>query len=234
MMAILDNERGFTLIELLVAMAMSGIVMAAVYVTYLSQQRSYVAQQEVAAMQQKLRTAIYFMTRHLQEAGCNPLNATTNAPGIITANVGDMRFTADLRGSAFGTQPDGDTGDPYEDITYSLVTSNGVQSLCVTTPSMNNNQPEPVIQGVDALDFVYLDENGNVLNDDGNGNVTTSIADIRSVEVTLVVRSEREDMGYVDDRSYLNNQGDVILPPQNDHFRRRSSTVQIRCRNLGL
>lgn len=218
--------------ELLVAIAISGIVMAAIYATYRSQQASYVAQEEVAAMQQKLRAAMYHMTRQLREAGCDP-TGYANA-GIITANVDLIRFSCDVRGDTFGTRPDGHTDDPYEDVTYSLVTSDGLQSLCVTTPGVNNNQPEPVARGVDALDFVYLNENGNVLNDDGNGNVTTSIPSIRSVEVTLVVRADREDPDYINDNAYRNKQGDVILPAQNDHFRRRSRTVQIKCRNLGL
>jgi len=229
-----NNNRGFTLIELLLAMAISGVVMTAIYSTYLSQQKSYIVQEEVAAVQQKLRGAMYYMTRQIQEAGCNPSCNQTNPPGIITANVNEIRFTADVRGVTSGSSPDGDTNDPFEDITYSLVTSGDTQSLCVTTPAVNSNQPEPIAENTDALDFVYLDQNGTVLDDDGSGNVTTmaSIGKIRSVEVTLVVRAEKEDKDYVNDIAYENQRGNEILPAQNDHYRRRCTKIQIKCRNL--
>lgn len=227
-----SNNRGFTLIELLIAIAISGIVMTAIYATYQSQQNSYLVQEEIAAMQQNLRASMHFMIHQIRETGCDP-SKNANA-GIITANFNTIRFTEDVRDNddTDGIIPDGDTSDPYEDITYSLVTSGGVQSLCVTTPAIANNNPVPMAEYVEALDFVYLDQNGNVLNDDGNGNVTTSIDDIRSVEVTLVVRAEREDPDYVNNTAFENQQGDVILPEQNDHYRRIRSTVRIKCRNL--
>ena len=125
---------------------------------------------------------------------------------------------------------------PYENVTYSLYTDNGIQNLGLITritPADPTNQPVTVIENVDALNFVYLDQNGNRL-DDGGGNVTTNRANIRSVEVSIVVRASREDPAYTDNNAYSNQQGDVILAAQNDHFRRRLQTMRIACRNLGL
>jgi type IV pilus assembly protein PilW len=217
------SNHGFTLTELLVAMAISGIVISAVYATYHSQQKAYIIQEEVAAMQQKLRAAMYYMTQQIQQAGCNPEGMTKNRPRIITADVDEIRFTSDIRDTDPGTLPDGTTDDPYEDVTYSLYTSEGSQRLGVKSTATATNQP--VVEYVDALNFVYLGENGNP---------TTTLDDILSVEVTLVVRAEREDRDYVNTNAYTNKQGDVVLPAQNDHFRRRAATVQIKCRNLGL
>jgi prepilin-type N-terminal cleavage/methylation domain-containing protein len=59
---------GFTLIELLVAMALAMVIMAGIYRTFMSQQESYVVQDQVAAMQQNLRGAMYVITRDLQMA----------------------------------------------------------------------------------------------------------------------------------------------------------------------
>jgi prepilin-type N-terminal cleavage/methylation domain-containing protein len=59
---------GFTLIELLVAMALGLVIMAGIYRVFISQQDSYIVQDQVAAMQQNLRGAMYIITRDLQMA----------------------------------------------------------------------------------------------------------------------------------------------------------------------
>jgi len=227
LMTLRRNNKGFTLTELLVAMAISGIVTTAIYATYQSQQKAYIVQEEVAAMQQKIRAAMFYMTRQIQEAGCNPNSIKVNPPRIINANLDEIEFTADVRGDTLGSSPlddtSPDTDAPYEHVTYSLYTSEGIQKLGVRSQADATNQP--VVEHVDALNFVYLG---------ANGNPTTTLNLIRSVEVTLVVRAEREDRDYVNTNAYMNKQGDVVLPAQNDHFRRRAATVQIKCRNLGL
>jgi type IV pilus assembly protein PilW len=60
---------GFTLVELLVAMVISLVVMGAIYGTFKSQQDSFVIQDQVTAMQQNLRSAMYTMSRDIQMAG---------------------------------------------------------------------------------------------------------------------------------------------------------------------
>ncbi len=231
-MIAIRKENGFTLTELMVAILVSALVMTGIYAAYQSQQGSYVAQEEVAAMQQDLRTAIFYMSNQIREAGCNPSGTDTNKPGIVTANVDEIHFTSDLRGNGYGSDPDGTTNGPYENVTYSLYTSDGIQKLGVQSTA--NATRQPVIENVDALDFVYLDQNGNQLDDDGNLNVTSSIPKIRAVEVTIVVRASRKDLDYTDKTVYRNLQGDVVLSAQNDHYRRRSISMRIGCRNLGL
>ena len=66
------KQQGFTLTELLVVMAMTGIVMAAVYSTYKSQQDSYIVQEQVVEMQQNLRAALFLLGKDLMAAGFNP------------------------------------------------------------------------------------------------------------------------------------------------------------------
>ncbi len=63
------RNQGFTLIELLVAMVISLVVMGAIYGTFKSQQDSFVIQDQVTAMQQNLRAAMYTMSRDIQMAG---------------------------------------------------------------------------------------------------------------------------------------------------------------------
>jgi prepilin-type N-terminal cleavage/methylation domain-containing protein len=67
-MRVKENS-GFTLIELLVAIVIGLILMAGVYRTFRTQQDTYIVQDQVAAMQQNLRGAMYMITRDLQMAG---------------------------------------------------------------------------------------------------------------------------------------------------------------------
>jgi prepilin-type N-terminal cleavage/methylation domain-containing protein len=63
------NNEGFTLVELLVAIVLAVVIMAGIFRTFKSQQDAYVIQDQVAAMQQNLRGAMYLITRDLQMAG---------------------------------------------------------------------------------------------------------------------------------------------------------------------
>lgn len=63
------RNRGFTLVELLVATVISLVVIGAIYGTFKSQEDSFVIQDQVTAMQQNLRAAMYTMSRDIQMAG---------------------------------------------------------------------------------------------------------------------------------------------------------------------
>ena len=65
-------ESGFTLMELMIAMAISVVVMAAIYEVYLSQQKAYTTQQMVIEMQQNARAAMSLMKREIRMAGYKP------------------------------------------------------------------------------------------------------------------------------------------------------------------
>ncbi len=221
-------------------MAIAGIVMGSIYSIYYSQQKSYIAQEQAVAMQQNLRAAMFYMTREIRMAGCDP---TDNAgAGIQTANTNSIRFTLDITGGESDGKDndndgsvdeadenkfsDGFCDDTNEDITYSLYTADGIQKLGRKSPSTANNQP--VAENIDALDFVYLD---------ANGATTATLANIRSVKITLVARTGREDPGYTNNEQFYNQNPDgqeLIYTALNDSFRRRRLTTTIKCRNLGL
>ncbi len=63
------NRKGITLIELLVALSVSGILVAGVYKTFISQQHTFTVQEQVVDMQQNVRLSITQMTRELRMAG---------------------------------------------------------------------------------------------------------------------------------------------------------------------
>jgi type IV pilus assembly protein PilW len=212
------SSRGFTITELLVAMAISSVVMASIYSSFYSQQKSAVLQNEVAAMQQNLRSAMYFMEREIRMAGYNP----SGEPGVgiqagFAANT--LRFTMDLN-------EDDNTDDPDEDITYSLFDSDGdgINDQLLRN-DVNGSGSLPIANNIEALDFVYLDE-GSV--------VTATQSEIRSVQITVVARADRSDLGYVNADSFTNQQGAAIAINSGDDRRRRILKAQVKCRNLGL
>lgn len=87
-----NNGKGFTLIELLVAVMLSGMVVTAMYSLYVSQNKSYTVQDQVAEMQQNARVAMDKIVRDLRMAGFGKPAASVNGfSDAITAgnNVND-------------------------------------------------------------------------------------------------------------------------------------------------
>jgi type IV pilus assembly protein PilW len=205
-MNVLRNRKGFTLLELLIAMALSVILMAAVYSTYYSQQKSYLVQEQLAAMQQNLRAAMFYMERDIRMAGYDPTRKA--GVGITTADDDSISFTEDT---------DGDATPPFQSVTY-ILNDNDADG----DDDLERNG-DLIAENIEVLNFVYLDKDSNDLADDGLGNVkdAANIAKIRSVQVTVAARTGIEDPTYTD-------------PAQGDHYRRKALSSNIKCRNLGL
>lgn len=216
------SNQGFTLLELVVGMAVSLLAMGAIYSTFLSQHKSYLVQDQTAAMQQNLRAAMFYMQREIRMAGLDPLG-TANT-GIITANASSISFTEDIGGSTVGTPPDG-TLQTSETITYSLSGGNLVRNV--------GGGNQVVAQNIHALDFVYLTgASPPVVLNPGGGNVPAgSENQIRSVEITVVARTDRGLLPSIDNNTYLNQRGTTILAPPGDNLSRRRLTTVIKCRN---
>jgi prepilin-type N-terminal cleavage/methylation domain-containing protein len=66
---VLKGKNGVTLIELLIALALSSILTAALYRAFIGQQKTYTVQDQVAEMQQNVRTVIGQMTKEIRMAG---------------------------------------------------------------------------------------------------------------------------------------------------------------------
>lgn len=254
------KSSGFTLVELLVAMAMSSIVLGIIYATYQAQLKSQVTQQQVVEMQQNARAAIYAMEREIRLAGYDPTES--GVPQITSAQIGSITFTMDIHNGIDDDADtavdefdergrpnvDGDVNDNLEQIIYRL--SNDADNDGIAD-GLNCNlqrqhwdgaamQSADISQNIDALNFVYLNQNGVDLIDYGLTPPSVPVgqlSNIRSVQITTVARAG-ENARYAlpnnetDDKNYTNQQGAVILPAQNDRFRRIVLSSEILCRNL--
>jgi len=218
------SNHGFTVTELLVAVAISSIAATGIYSTFYSQQKSYVTQDQIAFMQQNLRGGMDLMEREIRMAGFDPAGGAK--AGIVTAQANSIRITKDTTDNAGTGGADGDVGDAEEDITYALFDADGDGVNDLVRYDAKNPGNQMVAEDIDALNFVYLDKDGNP---------TAKLSDIRSVQISLVARAHRMDPGYTNSTIYKNERGDTILaPPPGDHYRRSILRTEVKCRNLGL
>ena len=116
MNAIFKKDKGITLIELMVALVIGGFLLAATYRTFISQQKTFVVQEQVVDMQQNVRAAINRMMTELRMSGFgnvsmvlpvtfttgtfnNVLNLNTPAAGaltIVSASGGTSTLTGEV------------------------------------------------------------------------------------------------------------------------------------------
>jgi len=219
------SNHGFTLVELLVTLLVSGVVLAGISSTFYSQHTFYINQEQMVSMQQNLRTAMYIMEREIRMAGHDP-NGDSGS-GILAANSSSIRIAQDLIDDV-GTEdnPDGDVNDPGEDITYSLQDGDGDGDTDLVRNDHNGAGFQMIAENIDALNFVYLNQNHEV---------TTQPADMRSIQISVVARTGHPSRGYVNKTVYQNQRGQTIfIPLSGDQHRRRLLTAEVKCRNLGL
>ncbi len=220
---------GFTLLELMIALALGSIIITQVYLAYVTQKKSSITQERVAEMQQNLRATMYHLVHNLRMAGYNPSGGASCA-GFSQAAVGSMDFSMDLNGN-------GNCSDSGERIQFAF--SGGVDanndgipdggtpaSLGMQTNGTGGYQP--IGENIESFEFHYLDKDGNA---------TTTLSDIRSVQISLLAIVGRPDRDYTNKISYDPASGvntSWKRASSIDNFRRRLLITTVSCRNMGL
>lgn len=200
-------KNGFTIVELMIALLIGGVVLGGVVSAFLSQHKSYLVQDDNVFMQENMRSAVEIMTRDLRMIGYDPDGL---GAGITAAAANSITFTK------------GDDAGGLETIIYSLYDAYGDNDSDLGR-NINGSGQRPVAENIEVFNLVYLDESGAV---------TAALADIRTIQFALVVRAETQDPQYVNNIGYANLQGQTILPPPGDNFRRRLYRSSVVCRNL--
>jgi len=231
MKSVFLSEKGVTLLELMIAIAIAGILSAAVFTVYEAQVRTHIAQEVTLELQQDIRSALLFMTREIRTAGSDPLDDA--GAGIEVANADEFHFTRDIVGDIDTGQYDGKLDDDIENVRYFINADNMLQREIGDA-----GDSVTLLNNVDALNFVYLEtiEPGvNSLND-GLANVAADNFDrIRYVQLTIVAHSGQSDRGllrrYRDTGSY-ENQWEEEIYKADDTSRRMRMTTTIALRNM--
>jgi type IV pilus assembly protein PilW len=230
------GSAGFTLVEMMIAIAVFGILMVGVYAVFQAQVKNHYTQQQVIEMQGSLRAVMDLMEYEIKMAGFDP--DSTGEFGVIRAEsyLFEFAFDADEDGVADGAANN-------EQIRYQL--SNDASGGEDGGPDGQNDggvcnllrNGSIVALNIDALNFIYLTVDGSEY-DPADPVDPDNLDDIRSVQVTLVARSSAEpsaySYGFTDARVYENQKPETILPAQNDSYRRRLLSTEVKCRNLGI
>ena len=237
-----SDHAGFTLVELMIALVIAGFISAILYTTYHVQQRSYIVQEQVAEMQQNIRAAIMFMSRDIRMAGYDPQDSSNFK--IKTATPNRMGFSVDLNENG--------SVDGNETITYGFSAANdgdadGIADAgsaplgkCTVFP-IGPPGFQPVVENIQAIEFRYFDASGANLGGASGTVPLGSLANIRSVTISILARASRPDPKFTNTRVYtpasgtpwdLNGAAAGNAP--NDNYRRRLLITTIQCRNMGL
>jgi type IV pilus assembly protein PilW len=221
------RQAGFTLVEMMLAVAVAGIIAAAVYVAYLSQQRSYLAQEQVVEMQQNLRAAMQLITSEILKATLDPWK--TAAFSVTACQPGQFSFLWDAN-------LDGIIGaDEQIDLGFSasagadsdrngIPDAGGTAVLSLGRQINGGGGYQPVADNIQALEFNCLDLDGNA---------TTDVNKARIVQISILARASRPDQKMTNTAAYSTASG-ATWGPYNDNYRRRLLQTDLLIRNKGL
>ena len=199
---------GFSLVELMVAMAISLIVMGGVYKIYVTQQDSYLLQEQVAEMQQNARIAKYVLTKDIRMVGYNPtrkLNVGSFVTSFVAKLPGDDSADGDPDETATGSHSIAftldDNGNGVLDANFDEQVAFRVAGANLERFDVDNDAWLKVVENIEALGFAYA------FDDDGDGNADTSAngfiiwaidGDDTDADERLTVNLDGNDDGTID------------------------------------
>ena len=204
----LRKKDGLTLIELLVALAVSAILTAGVYHTFISQQKTYTVQDQVVDTQQNVRVALDRMIREIRMAGYRKdLLASAGHISSYTEVITPVN-----NANHVGKSDDQITVIIYDKaITYSLQWDAADPNKPVLVRSENGGAGEVLADNIENLQIKYTLSNGTVTD------LPALPESIRMVTVNVTARTRLQD-------------------PQlsGDGYRRRELSSYTIVRNMGL
>lgn len=197
------ENKGLTLVELMIVLGLSVLLMSAAYLSYNAQHKGGRVQEQVAVIQQDLRAVMDMMEKDIRNAGCDPCIAAIAPLLSGTSGVRALGVEMDLVTTACPH-----TGTPTH-VIYNL-SNNALR---------RNGQT--LVQNVTSFGLTYWDANAaqvtpigaaNATYGSGNTLTAAQVATVRSVDVTVAIRSAQRD-------------------PDSGQYLSRTMTRRVRMRN---
>jgi len=177
------KNAGFTIIELLIALTLSLVVLTSVSGAFISQRKTYDAQEQMTELIQGTRAVMEIITREVKLAGFNPTGSTALV-GIPYSTI-QLEIRADLDGD--GTAIASDTNELI------IYTHDSTNLEIDRDAGQAFSYAKLLAENIESFTFDYLD---------ADGNATTTAADIRMVEITITTRTAKPDPNYGQNSGY--------------------------------
>ncbi len=216
------DNKGFTLVELMITLAMSGIIVAAVYSAYSVQQRAYGKQEQIITIQDTLRVALYSMEHELRMAGFDP-NMKEDT-GFDTVSESSISFSfSKCKEAKTGSEP----VCTKKNVTYKITEKEegGEKHKYLT------RNDEDLGKDIEQIEFWYTLKNGKKTLDPSS----EEIEDIRAVTISILGRAEKPDNSFTNNNNYIPASGKKNWKPTgaNKHYRYQLFITTVKCRNMG-
>ena len=178
------NSAGFTLVELLIALALGLVVLTSVSNAFISQRKTYDAQEQMTEMIQGTRAVMEIITREVKLAGFDPqkgISGHTNVAGIPYSAT-QLELRADLDGDGTAS-----ASDLNELIIY---THDGTNLELDRNAGQAWTGARLLAENIQAFTFTYWKSDGTEVL------ATADEADIRQIKITITARTAKPDPGY--------------------------------------
>jgi Tfp pilus assembly protein PilW len=203
---VIGPEAGVTIMELLVAITISGIVAAAIFGIFDSNNKLYNGEQKVVYMQGNAKVAIETLARSLRHIGYDPKEAGADVFGLtdsafsagVAASIASnwqIYFTADTWDGDSTATETGSRSSANEFFAFRL---NGTDlqraDVIVTDPLVGKiGSWSDVAPNITALVFVYVYANGltsDIVGLPDNSVEARSFENVRSINISVTARTE--------------------------------------------
>ncbi len=187
-----SQEGGFTLVELMMSLVIAAILIVGIYQLYRSTQNSYLAQDQLAELQQNARIGIEEMIREMRLAGYQANCTPTQGDSTTASNPQSVLFEFDADTDLNGTPER--IKYAYDSAKKQILRSSHspapASTSCGTQYAFAANETQAVASNIDSLNFTFYDTN--------NGTLAVPVAspkDIRRVAITLAVAATKAEEG---------------------------------------
>ncbi|MDH3493059.1 MAG: prepilin-type N-terminal cleavage/methylation domain-containing protein [Acidobacteriota bacterium] len=158
------NQKGFSVVELIIAGTIVVIILGILSGIIFGINRTYSQQRPRMVAVSDANAALDLMARLIRMAGNNPSEIAGLQgidPGVpVSGQFNTIRIRSDWHGATAGSEPDGDTADTFEDVTFSVATGRLMkQELPADTV------PVEFLDQINSLRFTYFDTDNAAITD---------------------------------------------------------------------